>query len=100
MNKKKVEEYLKTCQHGTFLLRFSDSELGSISIAWLRVNVVPTVLHIQPFNSRDLSARSLSDRLSDLEELKVRKFKNLTSENILNYLLLVSLSKQAKRTSI
>lgn len=72
MGKKKVEEYLKTTTHGTFLLRFSDSELGSISIAWSRgENEPPTVLHIQPFNSRDLSARSLSDRLNDLEELKV-----------------------------
>lgn len=26
-------------------------------------------MHIQPFNSKDLSTRSLSDRLSDLEEL-------------------------------
>jgi hypothetical protein len=47
--------------------------LGSISIAWTRI---PTdsdgsnVLHIQPFNAKDLAARSLSDRLGDLEELK------------------------------
>jgi signal transducer and activator of transcription 5B len=74
MSKIQVEEYLMPTAHGTFLLRFSDSELGSISIAWLRKNGVPNVLHIQPFNSKDLSARSLSDRLSDLEELKVRMF--------------------------
>lgn len=43
---------------------------GSISIAWLRINGMPQVLHIQPFNSKDLGARALSDRLADLEELK------------------------------
>lgn len=29
----------------------------------------PTIIHIQPFNSKDLAARSLSDRLSDLDDL-------------------------------
>lgn len=29
------------------------------------------MLHIQPFNSKDLTTRSLSDRLSDLEEIRV-----------------------------
>jgi signal transducer and activator of transcription 5B len=28
MNKKRVEECLKSCGHGTFMLRFSDSEMG------------------------------------------------------------------------
>lgn len=43
--------------------------LGGISIAWYKSNGTPGVLHIQPFNSKDFSTRSLSDRLSDLEEL-------------------------------
>lgn len=26
---------LQSCQNGTFLLRFSDSELGGVTIAWV-----------------------------------------------------------------
>lgn len=34
VKKKQAEEMLSSCQCGTFLLRFSDSELGGITIAW------------------------------------------------------------------
>lgn len=35
IRKKQTEEMLSTCQNGTFLLRFSDSELGGVTIAWV-----------------------------------------------------------------
>lgn len=35
MRKKEAEEMLSKCPNGTFLLRFSDSELGGITIAWV-----------------------------------------------------------------
>jgi hypothetical protein len=35
VKKKQAEEMLATCPCGTFLLRFSDSELGGITIAWV-----------------------------------------------------------------
>lgn len=35
IRKKKAEEILATCAAGTFLMRFSDSELGGITIAWV-----------------------------------------------------------------
>lgn len=35
MRKKQAEEMLSTCANGTFLLRFSDSELGGVTIAWI-----------------------------------------------------------------
>lgn len=35
VRKKQAEEMLAPCQSGTFLLRFSDSELGGITIAWV-----------------------------------------------------------------
>jgi len=34
VRKKQAEEMLATCACGTFLMRFSDSELGGITIAW------------------------------------------------------------------
>lgn len=35
VKKKQAEEMLASCPCGTFLLRFSDSELGGITIAWV-----------------------------------------------------------------
>lgn len=35
IQKKQAEEMLSKCPPGTFLLRFSDSELGGITIAWV-----------------------------------------------------------------
>ena len=35
VRKKQAEEMLSTCANGTFLLRFSDSELGGVTIAWV-----------------------------------------------------------------
>lgn len=35
MRKKDAEDMLGKCPTGTFLLRFSDSELGGITIAWV-----------------------------------------------------------------
>lgn len=37
VRKKEAEEMLMTCPNGTFLLRFSDSELGGVTIAWIGV---------------------------------------------------------------
>jgi signal transducer and activator of transcription 5B len=35
VRKKQAEELLSACASGTFLLRFSDSELGGVTIAWV-----------------------------------------------------------------
>lgn len=76
--------------NGTFLLRYSETELGGITIAWVssssnpssknnRIQVMqrnsPTnpstnvLMHLQPFVSKDLNTRSLADRVRDLEDL-------------------------------
>ncbi|KAK8780495.1 hypothetical protein V5799_018165 [Amblyomma americanum] len=58
--------------NGTFLLRFSDSELGGVTIAWLHEDPqqdTKEVIMIQPFTSRDFTIRSLADRVSDLQQL-------------------------------
>lgn len=38
VRKKQAEEMLASCPNGTFLLRFSDSELGGVTIAWVSGN--------------------------------------------------------------
>lgn len=35
VRKKQAEEMLSACASGTFLLRFSDSEPGGVTIAWV-----------------------------------------------------------------
>jgi signal transducer and activator of transcription 5B len=59
------ELLLETCS-GTFLLRFSDSELGGITIAY---NADVRVEHIHPFTSRGLRIRCLADRIRDIKQL-------------------------------
>jgi signal transducer and activator of transcription 5B len=78
---------------GTFLLRFSETELGGITIAWVsssdissmmpalddRVQISsrnsPTntsanvVMHLEPFYAKDLHTRALADRIRDLKDI-------------------------------
>ncbi|CAG9790649.1 unnamed protein product [Diatraea saccharalis] len=68
IQKKQAEDMLSKCSPGTFLLRFSDSELGGITIAW--VGEAHEVYSLQPFTSRDLMLRSLADRVLDLPQLQ------------------------------
>ncbi|XP_053622337.1 signal transducer and activator of transcription 5B isoform X3 [Plodia interpunctella] len=67
IQKKQAEDMLSKCPPGTFLLRFSDSELGGITIAWVDGS---EVFSLQPFTARDLSLRSLADRVLDLPQLQ------------------------------
>ncbi|XP_060808492.1 signal transducer and activator of transcription 5B isoform X4 [Amyelois transitella] len=68
IQKKQAEDMLSKCPPGTFLLRFSDSELGGITIAW--VGDGNEVFSLQPFTARDLALRSLADRVLDLPQLQ------------------------------
>ena len=34
VSRQEAEEFLKTSEAGTFLIRFSDSELGGVTVAW------------------------------------------------------------------
>ncbi|KAG8033982.1 hypothetical protein G9C98_008463 [Cotesia typhae] len=67
VRKKQAEEMLASCPSGTFLMRFSDSELGGVTIAW--VGDQTGVFMLQPFTSKDFAIRSLADRVSDLQHL-------------------------------
>ncbi|XP_064471911.1 signal transducer and activator of transcription 5B-like isoform X3 [Ornithodoros turicata] len=72
VGRRQAEDMLRQCCNGTFLLRFSDSELGGVTIAWLHEDPqqdTKEVIMIQPFTSRDFTIRSLADRVSDLQQL-------------------------------
>ncbi|XP_023035558.1 signal transducer and transcription activator isoform X2 [Drosophila willistoni] len=50
---------------GTFLVRFSDSELGAVSIAY--VNEYGVVVMLKPWTSKDFHIINLADRIRDLD---------------------------------
>ena len=65
ISKRDAETALITKPNGTFLLRFSDSEIGGISVAWVgeERQVGKKVWHLQPWFAKDLMIRPLADRL-------------------------------------
>ncbi|XP_065683971.1 signal transducer and activator of transcription 5B isoform X2 [Hydra vulgaris] len=70
MTRQLAHKNLLEKQPGTFIIRFSDGELGAITIAWrCEVNGKPEVWYLQPWSSKDLTIRSLADRIFDLPEL-------------------------------
>lgn len=100
INKRKtLEEILPMQQYGTFLLRFSDSELGRwliefvcethIRLLYLSLLGGITVafvddqgnkLMLAPWTSRDLNIRCLADRIHDLNVLRTVFPKNLARD--------------------
>lgn len=68
VSRREAEDMLLKKPNGTFLLRFSDSELGGVSIAWVAENESGNkeILMVQPFTAKDFQIRSLADRISDL----------------------------------
>ncbi|KAH0626810.1 hypothetical protein JD844_002039 [Phrynosoma platyrhinos] len=69
VNKQQAHDLLINKPDGTFLLRFSDSEIGGITIAWKFDNTDRMFWNLMPFTTRDFSIRSLADRLGDLPYL-------------------------------
>ncbi|XP_013779006.1 signal transducer and activator of transcription 5B-like isoform X1 [Limulus polyphemus] len=72
IGRRNAEEMLLKRPSGTFLLRFSDSELGGVTIAWVAEDPqqeTHEVFMLQPFTSRDFSIRTLADRINDLKHL-------------------------------
>lgn len=67
IHKHHVQAKLGTSQNGTFILRFSDSMTGAISVAFVENGIVK---HIAPNDRKELDARDLPDRLRALEDLK------------------------------
>uniref|UniRef100_A0A8C5W697 Signal transducer and activator of transcription n=1 Tax=Leptobrachium leishanense TaxID=445787 RepID=A0A8C5W697_9ANUR len=69
VNKQQAHDMLLNKRDGTFLLRFSDSEIGGITIAWKFELPDRALWNLMPFTARDFSVRSLADRLGDLNYL-------------------------------
>ena len=72
-SKLEVEQILldNSMLNGTFILRFSDSEIGGISIAYVRQdpqNGSRQVFMMTPFTTKDLSQRSIADVVLDLDK--------------------------------
>lgn len=68
IDRRQTIEKLQQCKAGTFLLRFSESELGGISIAWVDKTAPSRIVMLEPFFSDDFKVRSLADRIRDLDE--------------------------------
>ena len=67
--KSKVERILLQSDHGTCILRFSDSVLGGITLAYAAVDMLTgqkSLTMLEPFDSKTLSQRSLGHCLMDL----------------------------------
>ncbi|XP_039268530.1 signal transducer and activator of transcription 5B-like isoform X2 [Styela clava] len=70
IGKAESQEKLLSMPNRTFLLRYSDSEIGGLTIAWVAdENGVPKVWNLQPQTLRDYGIRSLADRINDLGQL-------------------------------
>ncbi|XP_034552616.1 signal transducer and activator of transcription 6 [Notolabrus celidotus] len=71
IGKQHLHLILKDRPNGTFLLRFSDSEIGGITIAYVSAseNGGQKIQNIQPFTKKDLEIRSLGDRIRDINHI-------------------------------
>ena len=68
-DKADVQAKLLQSNPGTFILRFSDSELGGVSVAYVvqdNITGMRNVIMLEPFNAEKLSQHSLARSLQDL----------------------------------
>ncbi|XP_072847322.2 signal transducer and activator of transcription 6 isoform X2 [Pogona vitticeps] len=86
VSKDYVNSHLCQAPVGTFLLRFSDSEIGGISIAYVTFCHGSTqVENIQPLTAKQLSVQSLADCIRDLSELSILFPNRLKDEAFRNH---------------
>ncbi|XP_023331191.1 signal transducer and activator of transcription 5B [Eurytemora carolleeae] len=72
VSRQQAEDYLQASEPGTFLIRFSDSELGGVTVAWMSLNEDTNqkeVSMLQPYTRKDLMIRSLADRIHDCHQM-------------------------------
>ena len=64
VTKQQTQELLQSRPPGTFLLRFSDSEVGGVTVAWVTDNDQGErqVWNLQPWWAKDFAICSLADR--------------------------------------
>ena len=46
ISRQEAEDFLHKSENGTFLIRFSDSELGGVTVAWITVNETGTTVKL------------------------------------------------------
>ncbi|XP_045119037.1 signal transducer and activator of transcription 5B-like isoform X2 [Portunus trituberculatus] len=86
VGRRPAEEMLKNSKSGTFLLRFSDSELGGVTIAWMYEDTSKAgdqrdVFMLQPFTSKSFAIRPLADVIADLKYL-LYLYPNIPKEQV------------------
>ncbi|KAL9967332.1 hypothetical protein ACROYT_G025534 [Oculina patagonica] len=71
VGKNVAHDMLRGCNPGTFLLRFSEGEVGGVSVAYVSFTDGGPfeVYDVAPWTNAHLQMRKFSDRLKDLEEL-------------------------------
>ncbi|ESO05053.1 hypothetical protein HELRODRAFT_156927 [Helobdella robusta] len=73
ISKQLAQDWLMKSPNGTFLLRFSDSELGGITIAWVAEDPNKpserNVWNLAPFTDKHFKIRGLGDTIKDLDNL-------------------------------
>uniref|UniRef100_H2Z5N2 STAT transcription factor protein interaction domain-containing protein n=1 Tax=Ciona savignyi TaxID=51511 RepID=H2Z5N2_CIOSA len=72
IGKTECQNFLLTCPLGAFMFRFSDSQLGAISIScytYCEKNQRNEVGHLEPDTIKKLQTRSLPDMVKDLDYL-------------------------------
>uniref|UniRef100_H2ZMV4 Signal transducer and activator of transcription n=1 Tax=Ciona savignyi TaxID=51511 RepID=H2ZMV4_CIOSA len=73
IGKAESQDKLVSKSLASFLLRYSDSEIGGLTIAWVaesdKAPGIPRVWNLQPQTLRDYGIRSLADRIKDLDQL-------------------------------
>lgn len=68
IDKRQTVEKLRHSPVGTFLVRFSESELGGICIAWVHQTTPLRVEMLKPFFGKDIEILSLDRRIGDLHQ--------------------------------
>lgn len=79
ISRPRAEEQLRNVRSGNFMLRFSESELGGVTVGWVEVVAKETDYHIgeeikvnfaQPYEAEDFTVKSLPERIKDVDKLE------------------------------
>lgn len=74
ISKPQAEQFLQSCQSGTFMFRFSDSMFGKTADEHKDAGISIVVMkdfglftHIEPFTYKKLSDKSIAERVNELD---------------------------------
>ncbi|CAN99759.1 Signal transducer and activator of transcription 1 [Caenorhabditis elegans] len=72
ISKNDASQSMMMCQHSSFLLRFSDSQTGAVSIGFVceEADGQKIPFHLAPFTIKDLDQLSLASRIASCPQLK------------------------------